>query len=373
MISKSLRARLSMFTLSILASLLGGEALVRAVLPQPITLVAKGLYQLEPPNSYRLSPGFHGMLGNGAEFNTAIRTNALGLRGPEVRADRPELRILVLGDSYTFGWAVEEQESYPAVLAQLLAADRLDTEVLNAGVPGWGQPQELVWLKQFGPGLKPDVLLMGVFLGNDLLDATEKHRPGQLSPEAPEAGATHGLGLWSYRHSHLWRLANRAGLTTLLGLPEPFMMTFLKDMLETYRKEPSALTLEGRAKSRDALERLRDLANAQGIRMIAILIPDQLQSDQVVWDRALGFLDKDPALYDRDTTRNYFRGVLEELDIPTIDLVPSLRAAMDNPATAGGFFYQNDPHWTAKTHRLAAATIHQELTERALLPRPANR
>ena len=46
---------------------------------------------------------------------TKLRTNSLGLRGGEIRDDG-STRILALGDSCTWGWRVEENESYPAVL-----------------------------------------------------------------------------------------------------------------------------------------------------------------------------------------------------------------------------------------------------------------
>src|SRR5690349_15789398 len=66
-----------------------------------------------------------------------LRTNSLGLRGPEVAEDGTA-RILAVGDSCTFGWGVAEGQSYPVqletVLDRTLGAHRY--QVINAGVPG---------------------------------------------------------------------------------------------------------------------------------------------------------------------------------------------------------------------------------------------
>jgi len=92
----------------------------------------------------------------GVLANTPLRTNSLGLRGPEVRDDDSR-RILALGDSCTWGWRVEEQQSYPAVLQQLLD-ERYGTgsyQVINAGFPGNTSYQGLRYLRERGLALRP--------------------------------------------------------------------------------------------------------------------------------------------------------------------------------------------------------------------------
>src|SRR6185369_3984266 len=60
------------------------------------------------------------------EFNVHIATNALGVR-----------RVVVLGDSFTQGYGVEESEAYPRGLERRLATAGLgDVQVVNLGVPG---------------------------------------------------------------------------------------------------------------------------------------------------------------------------------------------------------------------------------------------
>jgi lysophospholipase L1-like esterase len=102
----------------------------------------------------------------GTVAGTAFRTNALGLRGPEV--GHAPFSILALGDSCTWGFQVADDDTYPAVLQRLL--DRRTGpgryQVINAGVPGWTSHQGLLYLEERGVALKPDVVVAG-FAFND--------------------------------------------------------------------------------------------------------------------------------------------------------------------------------------------------------------
>lgn len=92
-----------------------------------------------------------------------LTTNSAGMRGAaeltEARTDRP--RLLFVGDSYTFGFGVEDDEAYPAVLGR----EHLpDWEVLNLGVPGYG-PDQMLWMyEKVGRRYRPDVVVLGFFV-----------------------------------------------------------------------------------------------------------------------------------------------------------------------------------------------------------------
>lgn len=56
----------------------------------------------------------------------AVRTNALGFRGPPAAPPGPPapgtIRILGLGDSFMFGWGVEYEDCFASVLQEMLVA-----------------------------------------------------------------------------------------------------------------------------------------------------------------------------------------------------------------------------------------------------------
>jgi lysophospholipase L1-like esterase len=108
----------------------------------------------------------------GEEFDVQVDTNSLGLRGPEVTVPKPadRYRVLVLGDSFSFGWGVEFKDAWVTRLArELQTPDGRSVEVVDAGVPGWSPPQEFVFLEQRGLDLQPDLVLWQL-CSNDLHD-----------------------------------------------------------------------------------------------------------------------------------------------------------------------------------------------------------
>jgi len=101
-----------------------------------------------------------------------LRTNGLGLRGPEPGPKLPgERRILLLGESTTFGFGVDEEDTYAARLRTLLDAQPGRFSVVNAGVPAYTLFQSTIYLKQRGLALAPDVVAI-YHLANDFLPTT---------------------------------------------------------------------------------------------------------------------------------------------------------------------------------------------------------
>ena len=76
-------------------------------------------------------------------------------------------RIMILGDSYTYGMGVAEEATYPRVLERALLRE-YRVEVLNLGVNGYQSEDVLMALKKFAPGLQPDLVVYGICL-NDFL------------------------------------------------------------------------------------------------------------------------------------------------------------------------------------------------------------
>ena len=80
----------------------------------------------------------------GAYQGVTISTNALGFRDRELeRKQDGELRILLLGDSITFGYGVSAEETYGRKLEAILAS-RLGRRVrtVNAGIGGFNTVQD---------------------------------------------------------------------------------------------------------------------------------------------------------------------------------------------------------------------------------------
>jgi hypothetical protein len=92
--------------------------------------------------------------------NKTLSTNSRGLRGQvnyayEKPADKT--RILILGDSFTFGDEVSDAQTYPSYLQQSMP----EAEVINFGITGYGHDQMLIYLKEEGIKYNPDIVILG--------------------------------------------------------------------------------------------------------------------------------------------------------------------------------------------------------------------
>lgn len=95
--------------------------------------------------------------------------NSLGLKNPEILPKAEQVRILLLGDSVVYCFNT-------ALLKKRLTAyyPSLEIEIINTGMPGYTTKQELDFLRLYGLGMEPDLVILG-FVLNDLY--IYLHRP----------------------------------------------------------------------------------------------------------------------------------------------------------------------------------------------------
>ena len=101
-----------------------------------------------------------------------VQTNSDGLRNVEEINGSHDMRILAIGDSFTFGPYVPNEDTWPAQLERLLDISlhpNLTTQVLNAGVAGYTIVDEFYYLRERGLALEPDLVVLA-FFPNDISD-----------------------------------------------------------------------------------------------------------------------------------------------------------------------------------------------------------
>lgn len=136
------------------------------------------IYRLKP----NLSVKFH---------DVPVTTNSFGMRGPEIRVEKPAgvYRIALLGDSFAFGWGVEEEKTFARVIERELNAalpQGPKVELLNFGVPGYSTFQEVASFEQYGAKFHPDLVLV-YWVENDFglpFFIRDLEKPGELARDA---------------------------------------------------------------------------------------------------------------------------------------------------------------------------------------------
>lgn len=159
------------FAASILAAAAAAELLARACLPpprvQPNQLLDPELGFIAapcPPSELRDERGAY-----------VCALNSLGFRGPELPAEGVEAsapRILLVGDSFIQAWFVREEEWVGGSLPTALAAAGTPVEVYSLGISDYGTAQELMLLQRHGRRVRPSVVALFLYPGNDLLNNT---------------------------------------------------------------------------------------------------------------------------------------------------------------------------------------------------------
>ena len=79
------------------------------------------------------------------------------------------LKVLVAGDSFTWGASSDVDSSYVEVMEKDLQ-NNFPTVVWNAGIPATGTNHALFTVKKFVPLQKSDVVVLGFYTGNDFSD-----------------------------------------------------------------------------------------------------------------------------------------------------------------------------------------------------------
>ncbi len=112
-------------------------------------------------------------------WQTALHVNdanQMRRREPFPPRDPNRFRIMVVGDSFTYGDGIDAFWTYPEQLERSLARD-FRVEVLNLGVDGYASEDVLNVVRRFLPELKPDLVVYGVCLNDFLESGTYQTEP----------------------------------------------------------------------------------------------------------------------------------------------------------------------------------------------------
>jgi lysophospholipase L1-like esterase len=365
-------ARDSLLVLAITIGLTLGllEIGLRLVAPQIPPWIGAGLYVPDRAARYRNAP--HAAIPyDSHEIHTVYRINGQGLRadqdyGPPA-PDR--FRLLVLGDSMTFGVGVNGDQAYPALLNGSHAADGRLVESLNAGVCGYGTDNEVAWLHAYGWAFKPDMLLVGFYVGNDVRDVmlgmdktalgddTGTDVSAQVQQARDRLHARSDAETWLSYNSHAYLFLQRA-LAPLA--PPPARPPDLFDNAYIYLNPEPAELATGWEQATSLLDELRWKAEQHGVPLVVVAIPAREQVVDRYWRESRAALGLKPDAVDRDAPQKRLAAWSARTGAPLIDLLPGIRAA------GGDRYLHTDPHLNASGQALAAELIRAELIRRGL-------
>jgi hypothetical protein len=283
-----------------------------------------------------------------------FKLNSQGFKDVEFGA-KQGYRIVGLGDSFAFG-VVPYQQNYLTLLEVGLRQKYAGADVLNMGIPATGPKDYLSLFIREGLDLKPDMVLVSLFVGNDLNDPRSKPRPWY--------SRSHVASLLHYvlkiRPKYEGQIIHPKA-TYCDECPSFDAEAFLKmqkDFSDVYREDYAELeALSDQAVS--YLTQLRDICRQRKIDFVVAVIPAEIQIDAALRDavQRQDFQDAQPVQWNFMRPNESLTKRLRGTGIDYLDLYPVFVAEGQNRR----LYKPRDTHWNIAGNEVAAQAIENHI------------
>jgi lysophospholipase L1-like esterase len=356
MLSKGIVVRLLLLSLGVAIPCLLLEVLSR-ILPLDWSEERARFYQYDPELGWRGKANASGTFRT-IDFSTWVQLNSHGLRASEIPYEKgvQERRILVLGDSFVWGYGVNADQRFTERLHEGLAK----STVINAGCSGYGTDQELLFYRSEGKRYSADVVIVALHLRSDLKNNISSRQYGSHKPVAwsengelvfrnvPVAESSWGYAVTNTLRKHsaflVWLFGRQLGETKISKLFAEGLNTILGDqelpeLMSNYTAVDATCTL--------ASTLTAEIRNSNA-RAVFVVIPD---------------VRPDTRLIDENPEYSAIRGCLSALDAEVVDLTDVLsQGLVDDAATP--IVFEHDMHWTPQGHSIVGRAVTQALAIR---------
>jgi lysophospholipase L1-like esterase len=307
----------------------------------------------------------------------SIHINSFGLRSPEVAVPKPRgtVRILLLGDSFTFGLRVRDEETFGRRLEEALRGKygTAPVEVVSAGVISYCPLLEYLQYRHHLHVLEPDLVVVN-FDMSDVQDHMAYSREAVLGSDgvplfvtepslrSQQPSAMPKLLLFEWIGRRIQGASGRVE-STLKGVP------FVRD------QDRYLWTLDGGpewdAEARNAMAPIVDLSRLLERDGIPLLLATYPQPWQVSADATPIPPIRDQYGVGRHTVHlndrpfRKLEAFASEHHVPFVNAT----AAFRQDAAPATLFLENDFHFTPRGHELYADVLARFITQRSLVNR----
>jgi hypothetical protein len=269
-----------------------------------------------------------------------VKTDSQGWRGEE---DLARCQMLVLGDSFAFGYGVDHDKAYFSLIDSGLC-------VKAVGSPGYNMVQEILWLERFASQLRGKLVVWFICLGNDLYDNL---LPNHNLYRTPFVSQVNGTGRWEVVTSHLRSEQWPCHTNHDSRKKEKWAATFTSNFLG--QRAYSACGF--------LIQRAKETCARADAHLVVMTIPWMNQLSTGQWQESLATVGDlksfDPDLPDREIGR-----ICSKLKIPFVAGKSHL---------AMGDHIPGDGHWNERGQQRMAQLLQALYQEHALGGRPCSR
>lgn len=359
MIGKILLLLCSIIVSLIVAELVSREVMYGALAFQKNNIDEAMFFKPDPLTGWSHIQDFQSRFANPSEgYDALVTIDRLGLRSNSNNfADQldgsPE--IVILGDSNTAGFEVDDQETFAARLEQMLFESGCKYKVHNAGVRGYGTDQSYWHLLQLKRSIDPEFTIY-MFTFNDLMDNRTIKRLRKIYGKPAYAYERDHLELIKPKSSQL----DRAYYAYIENRPDGYQL--IEGSSQGHLIDIGFFVKENLALSNLVLPLYYEYFDPRVD--LESNDTDQIQMDLQVLKELLLMMkakSKNFLLMEFPTAQTDFRLSsaidLDQLGIDYIDLYPYFSPPVDQ------YRWETDVHWNKLGHQTAARALFSELHE----------
>lgn len=262
------------------------------------------------------------------DWNLTVSNNHHGFRDPKDYTQATPGDIFASGDSYTFGWGVEEAERYSNVVER-----NQGVRVFNIAIPEdiRGYARTLEFVKKNGAQVRH--LMIGICMENDLWDYYSAESKHVTYHRQMIQGPFRKTAIWFKQHSALWTAAsyNLQKRASLRGFLERVGIARNIDTL-THKNDYSTNIVKS---SSEEVVKI-----ATNYNTVILIIPSR-----ALW-----------AGQNIDAERRVHEEFVQALRAAGLDVV-DMKPLLEKDGNPSQYYFTTDPHWNAAGHAAAAAAL----------------
>ena len=294
------------------------------------------------------------------------------------------VRILGLGDSFAV-FSREKGKNYHNILQEKhRVTGRANVEIINAGMEGTGPGYYWHILHKYGDSFKPDLVVVGFFIGNDFLGARFDIAIGDLIIEPNDIIERYS----KYYKFYNWRLyklfqneyiryrESRKIEQERKNSPLSQVGTFSRDTFLRVEMERSLIfnkNNHGELNKRwqecaDIILKMKKWCDKRKVELVIAIFPDQFQVDKELRDEVfdrykdsnMTNIENMDLSYPNRLIINFCRGH----DIHCLDMLEQFQEQGKNQQ----LYILRDTHWNSAGNQLVADLIFAYVETKQLLP-----
>lgn len=309
------------------------------------------------------------------EASHYIQINEAGFRDDSFEEITEGKKIMVIGDSFVSNVSVKDDE----VFTEVLEANLPGVNVMNFGVNGYGQVQEMLLLEKWVDQVNPDMVILMIYVRNDFADNIGQGQWNRKKPIArwddqlksvklntliPESTtAKKDRSTWKIYHNlHLYHFVskrivniksrNKSKNDEQKSLPNAPPERYLT------KTEPSVQMEEMQQVMESLILKMAGKLKERNTPMLMVAAPSIVQIEDSYWNAFIDEYTEDSTLYERARPNHWLKQLGEKNDLPVLDLSPVLY----NGTKSGSLLYNpKEQHWTAEGNQVVAETIERYL------------